>query len=144
MWLQRNFWWPTIARQSVQSAHSSRPTSTTPGESSLTTLDLQTLQQEATAQLKLHLARYRKLAKRIVKDESLRGRYKNQLTAAQSRVEACARKSESDCKSYRGDWEEERIDGSAVSLLVDVLLEPGGIIPLSKRCASLYTVQYTL
>lgn len=117
----------------MKSSNASRPTSIAPGESSFTTIDLQTLQQEATAQLKLHLARYRKLAKRIVKDESLRGRYKNDLTAAQNRVEACAKKFEMGCKSYGGDWDEGQIESSAVSLLVDVLLQPGGIIPLSKK-----------
>lgn len=111
----------------------------TNGSSSLLAVDPLPLQKDAAAQLRSHLARYRKLAKRVIRDESLRGRYKTALSKVESKVEVCVKKYEADFHQTRGmgdpneEWEEEeQIDGTGAVLLVDALLEPGGLIPLSK------------
>jgi multidrug resistance efflux pump len=111
----------------------------TNGSSSSFAVDFNELQQEAMSELRVDVARYRKLAKRVVKDESLRGRYKTALTGAQNKVEASSKRYEAAFTQGRGtvsqgeEWEEEQVDGSAAALLVDTLLEAGGLIPLSKR-----------
>jgi len=76
----------------------------------------------------------------MVKDESLRRRYKTALSAAQNKIEVSSKKYEAAFLQGQGavqrsaDLDEEQIDRSAAVLLVDLLLEAGGLIPLSKRC----------
>jgi phage shock protein A len=100
---------------------------------------LQEVQQEAASQLRLHLASYRRLAKNIVRDESLRSRSKTALTVAQNKVENCAKKAEAalgqnrDIAEHEEEWETGQEDSTAANFLVEVLLEAGGIIPLSKK-----------
>lgn len=134
-WLQQHFWQPTLAQRSL--SRTSRAESSTMGESSLQGAKLQATQHEAATQLRKNLASYRRLAKEVVRDESLRGRSRTALTVAQNRVESCAKKveiafgHERDSVDQGEDWEQEEV--TAAAFLVDVLLEPGGIIPLSKK-----------
>jgi len=138
-WLQTHFWQPTLTRRTLSRTAASLSGSTTPGESSHLVINLQNIQVEAASQLRQHLAGYRRLAKSVVRDESLRGRSKTALIVAQNKVESCAKKVESafsqsrDSMDQEEDWDPEQDEMTAAAFLVDALLEAGGIIPLSKK-----------
>jgi ribosomal biogenesis protein LAS1 len=141
-WLQAHFWHPTLARRRLPGSGESAAASTIRRTSSAYLDNMQGIQNDATAQLRLHLASYRKLAKGVVRDQSLRGRYKTALMVAQNKVESCAKKAEAALASVvlNGDkdqaddgWNVEQEEVATASvLLVDALLEAGGIVPLSK------------
>ncbi|UZJ51297.1 hypothetical protein CBS101457_000617 [Exobasidium rhododendri] len=138
-WLQVHFWQPTLSRRTLSRTANSLRANVKSDPVSLQYDSSQEIQAEAASQLKLHLGNYRKLAKSIVRDESLRSRSKTALNTAQNQVETCAKRVEAtllqgrETAEQEEGWEAGHDDLTAAVFLVDSLLEPGGIIPLSKK-----------
>ncbi|PWN37367.1 Las1-domain-containing protein [Meira miltonrushii] len=147
-WLQNQFWLPNIQQQSVRSESMQQGTSTAEYDGNILDLDdeQKKITQATAEELRQHLAAYRKLAKQIANDASLRGPSKATILSIQTRMVKCIRKADEvlikQRKSLLQNKGSNSIDEAklialgqlnACDILADVLLEPGGLIPLALR-----------
>ncbi|MCO5596173.1 hypothetical protein L7F22_050233 [Adiantum nelumboides] len=151
-WLQYQFWLPNIQQQSLRNESMQQGSSlrTVDNNYDNNILDLDDEQKkitQATAEdLRLELASYRKLAKQIANDASLRGPSKATILSIQNRMIKCIGKADEILIKQRqsllqnkgiNSMDEAKLitlgQLNACDILADVLLEPGGLIPLALR-----------
>lgn len=147
-WLQNQFWLPNIQQQSTRSDSVQQGTSSADYDGNILDLDdeQKNITQATAEELRQHLSAYRKLAKQIANDASLRGPSKATILSIQTRMVKCIRKADEvlikQRKSLLHNKESNSLDEAklitlgqlnAYDILADVLLEPGGLIPLALR-----------
>lgn len=156
-----HFWLPTIialerdetSLSGPSTASTSVPTSAARSSTFFPTLSHSPLEVERERKsLRKYLAAYRTLAKAVLRDESKRGRSHAEMARLCREVEAAARMLESADVASRGvggwgvrrsaeeeemedeEGSEEEVEGEATAWLgvIEALLEPGALVPLSK------------
>lgn len=134
-WLQHNFWLPNLHRYNPEPSNAgpSRERERSKHDEAAVQLIL----EDTAATLRTHLASYRRLSKEVARDASLKGPNKAAMSAAQSRIVSCVRHADGALSRQRANHKSgceddgEAYDGA--DILAAVLLEPGGLIPLSRK-----------
>lgn len=137
-WLQSHFWQPTvdwtISHALLRAGHfqDEHLTESIPADEEKS----ERILSEGAAAIRTHLKAYKRLAKQVARDASLRGQTKVDINASQARTLGVARQTAKALAAAGGNGGSFAVHGGdareASALLAEVLVEPGFLVPDSK------------